>query len=185
MTFSLQNAQLSQESLVEEFFRRSQGSWRSERRYYTLKDGETQEVVSFLTVQFLEPGNAELVELAKLHELADVGVLVCGAKTTWESHYSEPSFKQVTGSTIFGVRGTTLYRDRGFATSKPVTAEFYLPEPTTMRLRTEYSGSVFEEEIKLIGTKYRTRQTIISRAGEEQMIGQYLERRIYEEAASL
>ena len=40
MTFSVQNAQLSQESLVEEFFRRSQGNWRSERRYYTLKDGE-------------------------------------------------------------------------------------------------------------------------------------------------
>jgi hypothetical protein len=37
---------------------------------------------------------------------------------------------------------------------------------------------VFEEEIKLIGEKYRTRQTIISRAGEQQMIGQYLEKRI-------
>jgi hypothetical protein len=48
----------------------------------------------------------------------------------------------------------------------------------TMCLRTEYSGNVFEEEIKLIGTQYRTRQTIISRAGEEVMIGQYLETRI-------
>jgi CpeS-like protein len=47
-----------------------------------------------------------------------------------------------------------------------------------MRLRTEYSGSVFEEEIKLIGSDYRTRQTIISRAGEEQMIGQYFEKRM-------
>lgn len=48
----------------------------------------------------------------------------------------------------------------------------------TMCLRTEYSGNVFEEEVKLIGNCYRTRQTIISRAGEEQMIGQYLETRI-------
>jgi len=48
----------------------------------------------------------------------------------------------------------------------------------TMRLRTEYSGNVFEEEIWLIWTQYRTRQSIISRAGEEQMIGQYLETRI-------
>jgi hypothetical protein len=51
-------------------------------------------------------------------------------------------------------------------------------EAKTMHLRTEYGGSAFEEEIKLIGTNYRTRQTIISRAGEEIMIGQYLERRV-------
>jgi hypothetical protein len=39
---------------------------------------------------------------------------------------------------------------------------------------------VFEEELKLIGENYRTRQTIISRAGEQQMIGQYLEKRLYQ-----
>jgi len=43
-----------------------------------------------------------------------------------------------------------------------------------MVLRSEYSGNAFEEEVKLIGTQYRTRQTIISCAGEEQMIEQYL-----------
>jgi CpeS-like protein len=47
-----------------------------------------------------------------------------------------------------------------------------------MCLKTEYQGSVFEEEIKLVGEKYRTRQTIISRAGEQVTIGQYLEKRI-------
>lgn len=37
----------AEESLkVAEFFRRSAGQWRSERRYYTLPDGETQEMVS-------------------------------------------------------------------------------------------------------------------------------------------
>ncbi len=79
---------------------------------------------------------------------------------------------------MFGVFGTTLYRDRGFATPKPVTAEFYFTNPETLCLKTEYQDSVFEEELKLVGHKYRTRQTIISRAGEQQMIGQYLEKRI-------
>jgi len=81
----------------------------------------------------------------------------------------------VHSSTIFGVLGTRLYRDRGFATSKPVTAEYFVNSQTVC-LRTEYNGSVFEEELKLIGRNYRTRQTIISRAGEQQMIGQYLEK---------
>jgi hypothetical protein len=178
MAFSAPPAQLSQEALVAEFFRQSHGNWHSQRRYYTLKDGETQEVVSRLTVRFLEQGSPELLELARMHALIDEAVLVCGALTTWESNYAGPSFKQVTGSTVFGVQGTTLYRDRGFATPKPITAQFSMMEPRTMRLRTEYSGSVFEEEIKLVGGNYRTRQTIISRLGEEQMIGQYLERRL-------
>lgn len=46
-----------------------------------------------------------------------------------------------------------------------------------MMLKTAYDGSSFEEEIKLIGDSIRTRQTIVSRAGQEIMIGQYLEQR--------
>jgi CpeS-like protein len=177
MTFSSQSVQ-SLDALVQAFFQRSEGSWRSQRRYYTLKDGETQEVVSFLTVKVLAQGCEELRHLARLHDLTDEVMLICGASTTWESNYVGPSARQTTGSTIFGVEGTNLYRDRGFSTSKPVIAQFSMRDPEVMTLRTEYSGNSFEEEIKLIGTQYRTRQTIISRAGEEQMIGQYLETRI-------
>jgi len=176
---SVKVAQLSPELLAEQYFRLSEGDWRSERRYYTLKDGEYQEVLSFIKVRFLERGSAELIELAQLHQLTDEKSIICGVHTSWESNYSRPKAKQSTGSTVFGTIGNVLYRDRGFATSKPVTAVFTFPDPKTMHLRTEYAGSSFEEEIKLIGCNYRTRQTIISRAGEEQVIGQYLERRIH------
>jgi hypothetical protein len=178
MPFPQLPTQLSQAQLVESFFRNSQGHWHSERRYYTLNNRETQEVVSLLTVEFLEQGDPQLIQLARAHNLADEAALTCGAVTTWNSNYKGPSEKQVSGSTVFGVLGSILYRDRGFATSKPVTADFILPEPKTLRLRTEYNNSVFEEEIKLIGSNVRTRQTIISKAGQEIMIGQYLEQRI-------
>jgi hypothetical protein len=84
----------------------------------------------------------------------------------------------VIGSTVFGIQGNVLYRDRGFATSDPVIAICSFANAETMNLRTEYNANVFEEEIKLIGSKYRTRQTVISRAGEEITIGQYLEKRL-------
>lgn len=179
MTSRIQIAQTSEEPLkLAHFFQQSAGKWRSERRYYTLPDGETKEMVSLITVRFLEQGCAELQHLAQLHELSDLNVLTCGAEVSWDSSDSVSGRKQSKGSTVFGVLGTTLYRDRGFATTKPVTAEYYFPNPQTLCLRTEYKGSVFEEELKLIGHNYRTRQTIISRAGEQQMIGQYLEKRI-------
>lgn len=178
MTPQLQLAQTLDESQIAEFFRASVGDWSSERRYYTLPEGETKEMESLITIRFLESRCDELQNLSQMHHLPDSVSLVCGAQVTWDSKDVVKGKKQSQGSTLFGVLGNTLYRDRGFATSKPVTATYYFSHSQTLCLRTEYNGSVFEEELKLIGSKYRTRQTIISRAGEQLMIGQYLEKRI-------
>lgn len=177
MTSLLNLNPISEASLIADFFQQSSGRWKSERRYYTLPDGETKEVVSVITVRFLEQRSPELIHLAELHGI-DGALLSCGAEVLWDSHDSATGKPQSAGSTLFGASGATLYRDRGFATTKPVSAAFHFPNPTTLCLRTEYKGSVFEEELKLIGRNYRTRQTIISRAGEQMMIGQYLEKRI-------
>ena len=179
MTRGLQNPATSttEELLVAKFFRSSVGNWLSERRYYTLPDGATQEVVSEIAIEFLAPGCLELQELAQLHGL-DEFALTCGSKIEWDSKDSITGKKASRGSTLFGALGNILYRDRGFATPKPITAIYHFPHPDTMCLKTEYQNSVFEEEIKLVGEKYRTRQTIISRAGEQVTIGQYLEKRI-------
>lgn len=178
MQASLSNVQVSPESLALDFFRESAGIWKSQRRYYTLTNENTQEVISYITIRFLEASSTELIELAQLHQLENKNIFNGGAYVTWESDYIGPNQKKSTGETIFGILGDLLYRDRGFATTEPVTAQFYFTNPQTMCLKTEYKGSVFEEELKLIGSQYRTRQTIISRAGQEQMIGQYLEKRM-------
>lgn len=177
MPFSVETARILAEPLVTAFFQETAGEWRSERRYYTLSSGETQAVISRITIEFLEPGHPHLLHLAELHHLAARTPLICGTAVTWESDYVGTGKKPVRGSTLFGVRGTTLYRDRGFATSKPVTAQYLFPDSRTLQLKTEYNQSSFEEEIRLIGQRYRTRQTVISRAGEQVMIGQYLETR--------
>ncbi|MBD2114790.1 MULTISPECIES: phycobiliprotein lyase [Cyanophyceae] len=178
MPLSTDVARILAEPLVQAFFQDTAGDWRSERRYYTLKSGETQEVVSQITIEFLEAGADQLLELADLHQLDPQKPLICGTTVTWESEYVGTGKKPVAGSTIFGVRGTTLYRDRGFATSKPVTAQYHFTDSRTLVLKTQYNDSSFEEELRLIGQRYRTRQTVISRAGEQIMIGQYLETRL-------
>ncbi|QYX30907.1 phycobiliprotein lyase [Sphaerospermopsis torques-reginae] len=178
MTSLLKIAQTADEQQIAEFFQASVGEWRSERRYYTLPQGETKEMVSIITIHFLQQGDDELQKLAQLHDLQDLASLTCGAKVTWESTNLHNAKKEASGVTVFGAWGNILYRDRGFATTKPVTAQYYFPSRKTLCLRTEYNNSVFEEEIKLIGDKYRTRQSIVSRAGEQLMIGQYLEKRV-------
>lgn len=166
------------ESLSLEFFQQSTGQWKSQRRYYTLdRETQPQEVESLIRIQFLQQGAPELLELAQLHQLKNLQTLVCGTMVSWSSNYTGTIRKPSNGATVFGVWENRLYRDRGFATSEPVIAVYNFTNPQTMCLRTEYNGSVFEEEIKLVGKNYRTRQSIISRAGQELMIGQYLEKR--------
>lgn len=172
--------QVAEKSLIAEFFRESVGKWNSERRYYTLPDGKTKEVASIITIRFLEAGCDELRKLARMHELDESMKMTCGAEVSWQSTNAVTQAKESNGLTLFGALGNILYRDRGFATSKPITAQYHFPAEKTLCLRTEYNGSVFEEELKFIGEKYRTRQSVISRAGEQVMIGQYLEKRIDE-----
>lgn len=178
MTLSQQSQLTPVQTPIARFFRESVGQWHSDRRYYTLPEGEIQEITSEIEVEFLEPGCEELRQLERLHNFSQEGSLVCGTKVIWESKDANTGKRKSRGSTLFGALGETLYRDRGFAISTPVTARFYMLGDRTLCLRTEYNGSVFEEEIKLIGDKYRTRQTVISRAGEQVMVGQYLEKRV-------
>ena len=97
------------------FFRDTAGDWRSERRYYTLKSGETQEVVSQIKINFLEGGHPELLKLAQMHQLEARKPLICGTTVSWESDYVGTGKKSPSlAAQSSGVRGTTLYRDRGF-----------------------------------------------------------------------
>jgi hypothetical protein len=177
MPFSPDNARILAEPLITAFFRDTAGEWHSERRYYTLNSGQTEAVTSHITIQFIEAGDDQLLHLAELHGLEPSQPLICGTLVSWKSDYVDTDRKPVVGKTVFGARGTTLFRDRGFATSKPVKAHYLFRDDRTLQLKTEYNDSSFEEEIRLIGRRYRTRQSIISRAGEEVMIGQYLETR--------
>lgn len=170
----------SVKDFVQEFFRRSEGQWLSQRRYYTLnQEEEPQEVISQIRVKFLAKGHDALLSLAHLHGLGAHQSFLCGTEVSWESTYISPErAKPSIGSTVFGIKDNVLYRDRGFATSKPVTAHCTCFLPQTLALKTEYNNSVFEEEIKLIGERYRTRQTVISKANQEILIGQYLEKKV-------
>jgi len=160
------------------FFERSAGRWLSQRRYYTLNVHEPQEVEATIEIDCLPAGHPDLIALARAHGI-DAEMLLAGTNIRWESRYLKVTRKPGIGETTIGI-GTDglLYRDRSFSSPEPVTADLAFPNPDTMHLVTASGKSRFEEEIKLIGDRHRTRQTIASRAGEELFVGQYLETRV-------
>lgn len=164
-------------STIDAFLRRSVGIWHSQRRYYTLNSSQDPilEAVSRLEITYLDGDRPELVALAEKHQQPQSFRFDCGAQITWTSTYTNVERKPLEGTTLFGIHGQLMYRDRGFSTPHPIVATFDMPSPDLMHLQTRYDGAKFEEEIKFIGQKHRTRQTIISKYGQEVMIGQYLE----------
>lgn len=72
-------------SLVADFFERSAGNWRSERRYYTLPKGNIMESISLISVKFLPQGCDELKYLAQLHNLSDARSLLSGSEVIWNT----------------------------------------------------------------------------------------------------
>lgn len=178
MNLSLASAPSSLELQARRFFQETAGRWHSERRYYTLKSDKLQEGVSLLDIQFLEPDSLELIQLAQMHQLGRDQFFICGAKVDWDSQDAQTAQPTSRGSCIFGIYHDTLYRDRSFAKQQPLVSTYRLPQDRTFVFRTEYDGSLFEEECRLIGTCYRTRQLIAFRSGEAEMVGQYFEKRV-------
>lgn len=263
------------EQEATQFLQSCVGTWHSQRRYYTLSSGATQDVICTIEVEWLDPHGRDLLHLAHRHGLHPEQnpreAFVSGVRISWESQYlpnsqnsSHPpasattapeathspdqatnpdpnpdptpatdsqvatqnlapadpasanpaptnsaptnsaptnpasaspatqpiiqkpagpqsarhAHRGTTGSSLFGVLGDRLYRDRGFATPDPITSRYSFPQAHTLLTETAYDGSSFSEECKLIGQNYRTRQTVIMRHGVTQVIGQYVETRL-------
>ncbi|MBD2383882.1 phycobiliprotein lyase [Cylindrospermum sp. FACHB-282] len=167
-----------EDSQITTFLQESEGKWYSERRYYALPNGKIKDVKKIVSMRFLEQGSAELIDLAKLHELPEEATIRCGSYVEWSNIDLDTGDEGSKRWTVLGTLGTTMYFGRNFPVPRLVIAQYYFRDPKTIYLWTEENGSLFEEELKLIGKNYRTRQTVISRAGHQQMIAQYMEKLI-------
>ncbi|MBC1238066.1 phycobiliprotein lyase [Nostoc sp. 2RC] len=165
-------------SLIKTFLQESEGNWSSERRYYALPNGKVKEIKKTVAMRFLDQGSPELTELAQLHELDEDAVMTCGSYVEWNNVDITTGEEGSKRWTVLGSLGTTMYFGRNFPVPKLVVAEYYFRDPKTIYLWTEENGALFEEELRFVGKNYRTRQTVISRGGVQQMIAQYMEKLI-------
>ncbi|MBD2612906.1 MAG: phycobiliprotein lyase [Nostoc sp. ZfuVER08] len=165
-------------SLIKTFLQESEGNWSSERRYYALPNGKVKEIKKTVAMRFLDQGSPELIELAQLHELNEDAVMTCGSYVEWNNVDITTGEEGSKRWTVLGSLGTTMYFGRNFPVPKLVVAEYYFRDPKTIYLWTEENGALFEEELRFVGKNYRTRQTVISRGGVQQMIAQYMEKLI-------
>jgi hypothetical protein len=135
------------------WFHRTCGSWRSERRYLF---SPTSSKASNLTVDFT----------------IDSQDLSNEFRVEWSG--------QTSGVMDICLEGDTLHRSRDYFGDEAHSSQVSMIDQDTIVMTTTYGGITYREEIRLLQSdNYRLRQTIgFDGNGKAALVGQYFERRV-------
>ena len=134
------------------WFDRSCGQWRSERRYMFTPDGNPVNLTTTMDIHGGDRGDEFVVN--------------------WKG--------RTNGTMRIRVDGNTLCRDRDYFGNEAHDSEVELLDADTIVTRTTYGGVTYREEIRLMSNdQYRLRQTFGTKAdGSFVLCGQYMEFRV-------
>ena len=137
------------------FLERSCGSWSSQRRYLFAPKFQPANMVTNFTM-----------------------------KQTSSNVFQIDWSGQTTGQMVLTLDGLHLHRSRDYFGDGANTSIIEVIDEDCLTMRTEYGGSRYREEVRLIeGDKYRLRQTVgfNLKSGALTLSGQYLETKLTQE----
>ncbi|ATW62848.1 putative phycocyanobilin lyase [Synechococcus phage S-CBWM1] len=150
----------TESKLIKSFFIRTEGDWKSRRRYLYLKSGKTLEIETYFTIKSAIPAdlNADLL-----------------VKISWESE------EYGSGEMNCSLLENVLRRDSGYFTEDPTLSAIRVIDRDCIVLSTTYGGCRYREEIRLLEEdNIRLRQTVGWKEGDSSpfLCGQYFEERV-------
>lgn len=153
------------DSPFTDWFQRTLGEWRSERRYIYFFEGK--EPTNQLITTYFGVDNPQ----------GDLYTI------DWESHVHKDGKildAAMKGHMDLRLVGDELHRDRGYFTDNETHQRLNRIDEDTVVFTTAYDGQSFREEIRFIGDTIRLRQTVgFSEAdGRLLLSGQYTETRL-------
>ena len=132
------------------WFSRTQGDWKSYRRYLTLPAKKDDGYTTEFTIK-VDGDNVNI---------------------SWDGDASS-------GDMNLTIDDDVLHRDIGYFTDEPNDSKLERIDEDTVVLHSAYDGMVFREEIRLLcDDTARLRQTVGFRKGKPFLVGQYWEERV-------
>ena len=132
------------------WFSRTQGDWKSYRRYLTLPAKKDDGYTTEFTIK-VDGDNVNI---------------------SWDGDASSGDMNLV-------VNGDVLHRDIGYFTDEPNDSKLERIDEDTVVLHSAYDGMEFREEIRLMDNdRHRLRQTVGYRKGKPFLVGQYWEEKL-------
>ena len=131
-----------------QWFKRCVGSWSSQRRYIYGNSSEPDNITTYFSMT----------------QTADDSFCLA-----WGSDRNS-------GEMNFVIDGDVVHRDIGYYSSAPTDSQMETIDEDTIVFHTTYGGITYREEIRLLlDDNVRLRQTIGTRNGKVNVVGQYYE----------
>lgn len=156
-----------------EFFRMSEGQWRSQRTTHHLPFRRAETGDSQIQVETLPVDHPKVLEICQMHE-TDPSLAIGGAYVTWHGAMSwdQEGDESHQGSTVFVLvpdadnpRQGKLLRERGYAEIVPVIGHYTVDEDNGLVLTTDYETMSSVERFWFISPNLRVRSSTVKRFG--------------------
>jgi hypothetical protein len=156
-----------------EFFRKSEGTWRSQRTTHHLAFRRAELGESEIQVKAIDKADPRIAELCQTHEI-DPNLAIGGAYVSWHGSmgWDRNDEGPHEGNTIFALvpdadapnQGRIL-RERGYAEVMTVVARYRMDEDAGLVMETEYETMSSEERFWFSGDNVRLRSSTVKRFG--------------------
>ncbi|MEM8602968.1 MAG: phycobiliprotein lyase [Cyanobacteria bacterium P01_H01_bin.121] len=155
-----------------EFFRRSAGTWRSQRTTHHLPFRRSETGDSMITVEPLEATDERVIEICKMHEV-DPTLSIGGAYVRWQGSMEwDKEDENHEGTTVFSLvpdadnpKQGRLLRERGYAEIVPIIGRYELDDDGGLVLTTEYDTMSSIERFWFAEPTLRLRTSTVKRFG--------------------
>jgi hypothetical protein len=156
-----------------EFFRRSAGTWKSQRTTHHLAFKRAEVGESEIKVEALSADHPDVIALCQVHEV-DPSLTIGGAHVTWYGTMSwdREDEEKHAGETVFALvpdaddpsQGKIL-RERGYAEVMTVVGRYFMDEEGGLVMLTEYETMSSKERFWFASPDLRVRTSIVKRFG--------------------
>lgn len=156
-----------------EFFRMSEGQWRSQRTTHHLPFRRAETGDSEIHVKTLPVDDPKVLEICQMHD-TDPSLAIGGAYVTWHGAMSwdQEGDESHQGSTVFVLvpdvdnpRQGKLLRERGYAEIVPVIGHYEVDDDNGLVLTTDYETMSSVERFWFISPDLRVRSSTVKRFG--------------------
>ncbi len=155
-----------------EFFRKSAGTWRSQRTTHHLAFRQAEKGFSDIQVTSLDADDPRVIEICQMHNV-DPSLSAGGAYVTWAGEMAwDKDDENHKGETVFAIvpdpenpRKGQMLRERGYAEIMPVAGQFEMDEDDALILITEYETMSAIERFWFMGSDIRMRTSAVKRFG--------------------
>lgn len=170
---------------VMEFFRLSEGRWRSQRTTHHLLLRRSETGQTEILVEVLASDHPKVQEICHLHQM-DASLAIGGCQVSWKGTMAwDVQTDAHEGSTVFvllpdDVLQGRLLRERGYAETVPVVGHYQV-DGDSLILTTEYETMSSVERFYFVNDNVRLRTNTVKQFGGFSTASFCTERRIIDE----